>query len=62
MSRLVAGVAIGRAYRIEARDDGRVIGFVWKAPDGAWRTDRSSERFFSRHEAIEALKRNAQVA
>jgi hypothetical protein len=60
MSRLVPGVAIGRAYRIEARDDGEVIGFVWKGPDGAWPNDRSHERFFTRHEAIEALKRDAR--
>jgi hypothetical protein len=60
--RLVPGVAIGRAYRIEANDDGRLIGFVYKGRDGAWRNDRSTEqRFFSRAEAIEALKRNAHM-
>jgi hypothetical protein len=59
MSRLVAGVSIGRAYRIEADDDGELIGFVYKGRDGTWRNDRSSERFFSRHEAIEVLQRDA---
>jgi hypothetical protein len=51
----VAGVTIGRAYRIEADPDSRLIGFVWKR-GAAWHTDRSSERFFTRREAIEALK------
>ena len=61
--RLVPGVAIGRAYRIEADDDGRLIGFVYKGRDGVWRNDRSTEvRFFSRAEAIEALKQDANMA
>lgn len=58
MCRLVAGVSIGRAYRIEADDDGKLIGFVYKGLDSAWRNDRSPERLFSRHEAIEVLKRD----
>ena len=52
----VAGVTISRAYRIHT--DGKLIGFVWKEPNGAWLNDRSTKRFFARREAIEALKRS----
>jgi len=54
-SAAVAAVTIRRAYRIHA--DGRLIGLVWKEPNGARLNDRSPERFFARREAIEALRR-----
>ena len=61
--RLLPGVAIGRAYRIEADDDHSLIGFVYKGRDGEWRNDRSTEqRYFSRAEAIEDLKQSARLS